>query len=93
MQSAIENNLYSNKTTLDELLYSILPVTHDVHSLTSSTQRQYVKTLSANYSTIILSPPSTSSSNIQVLAGITVANITNYTLCSNGKLLHSISFE
>ncbi|KAF1806206.1 FAS1 domain-containing protein [Mucor lusitanicus] len=92
MQSAIENNLYSNKTTLDELLYSILPVTHDVHSLTSSTQRQYVKTLSANYSTIILSPPSTSSSNIQVLAGITVANITNYTLCSNGIVYYVDQF-
>ncbi|EPB91572.1 hypothetical protein HMPREF1544_01494 [Mucor circinelloides 1006PhL] len=82
MQSAIKNNLYSNKTTLDELLYSVLPAVHDTHALTSSTQRQYVKTLSANYSTIILSPP-TSSLNTQVLAGITVANITNHTVCSN----------
>lgn len=65
---------------------------HDVHSLTSSTQRQYVKTLSANYSTIVLSPP-TLSLNIQVIAGITVANITNHTLCSNGKIFFDMWSE
>ncbi|GAN11353.1 hypothetical protein MAM1_0557d10912 [Mucor ambiguus] len=91
MQLAIKNNLYSNRTTLAELLYSILPAAHDVHSLTYSTQRQYVKTLSANYSTIIISPP-TSSLNIQVLAGVTVANITNYTLCSNGIVYYVDQF-
>ncbi|KAL9549949.1 hypothetical protein MBANPS3_004964 [Mucor bainieri] len=91
MQSAIKNNLYNNRTTLDELLYSILPVAHDIHSLTSSTQRQYVKTLSTNYSTIILSPP-TFSLNPQVLAGITVANITNHTVCSNGIVYYVDQF-
>ncbi|KAK4510153.1 uncharacterized protein ATC70_006325 [Mucor velutinosus] len=91
VRSAIESNMYNNKTALEELLYSILPAAHGVHSLTSSTQRQYVKTMSANYSTIILSPP-TSSVDFQALAGITVANITNYTLCSNGIVYYVDQF-
>ncbi|CEP18066.1 hypothetical protein [Parasitella parasitica] len=91
VQAAIKNNLFSINTTLDDLLYSILPTAYDIHSLSSSTKRHYVNTLSTNYSTIILSPP-TSSKNIQVLAGTTVANITNHTVCSNGIVFHVDQF-
>ncbi|KAI8642892.1 FAS1 domain-containing protein [Parasitella parasitica] len=91
VQAAIQNNLFSTNTTLDDLLYSILPTVYDIHSLSSSTKRQYVNTLSTNYSVIILSPP-TSSKNTQVLAGTTVANITNHTMCSNGIIYYVDQF-
>ncbi|KAI7903203.1 uncharacterized protein BX663DRAFT_507835 [Cokeromyces recurvatus] len=91
-QSAIKNNFFSNKTTEDELLYHMLGEIYDFNAFFSI--RYYLKTLSPKYPTIIVTPQETDifSIKFQVLAGPIIANILNYTQCSNGIIYHVDQF-
>ncbi|KAI9476280.1 MAG: hypothetical protein EXX96DRAFT_576527 [Benjaminiella poitrasii] len=84
IQSAIKNNLFSNKTTKDELLYHMLNGKYSLDTLSS--KRHYLQTLSPTYPIIIVSSNNNNvqDKQLQVLAGPTIANVLNYTQCSNG---------